>query len=277
MTTAASPTPMVRFDRVTKTFGATTVLRDLSLEVARGEKLVFVGPSGSGKSTLLRILMTLENIDAGSVEIDGQPLWHRMVNGQRKPVNRAHLQKMRDQVGMVFQMFNLFPHMTALQNVALAPRRVLRLSRREAEDRAKELLARVGLSDKIDSYPARLSGGQQQRVAIARALAMRPKLMLFDEVTSALDPELVGEVLQVIRSLASEHDLTMILVTHEMGFAREIADRVCFFEGGRIVEQGSPERVLVTPVEPRTRAFLNAVLKVDQKPALGLVADSSRR
>ncbi|MFM9844278.1 MAG: ectoine/hydroxyectoine ABC transporter ATP-binding protein EhuA [Dongiaceae bacterium] len=277
MTATPLPRPMVRFDRVTKAFGATTVLNELSLEVARGEKLVFVGPSGSGKSTLLRILMTLENIDGGSVEIDGQPLWHRIVGGQRKPADRAHLQKMRDQVGMVFQMFNLFPHMTALQNVALAPRRVLGLSRAESERRAAELLAKVGLSDKVDSYPARLSGGQQQRVAIARALAMRPKLMLFDEVTSALDPELVGEVLQVIRELAREHDLTMILVTHEMGFAREIADRVCFFEGGRIVEQGPPDRVLVSPVEPRTRAFLNAVLKIGPKPALELAADNSRR
>jgi len=269
MTGLATARPMVVFDRVTKTFGPTVVLKELSLEVARGEKLVFVGPSGSGKSTLLRIVMTLENIDSGTVEIDGQSLWHRMVDGQRRPATRSHLRKMRDQVGMVFQMFNLFPHMTALQNIALAPRRVLGLSRRDAEARAAELLAKVGLSDKLHSYPARLSGGQQQRVAIARALAMRPKLMLFDEVTSALDPELVGEVLQVIRELAHEHDLTMILVTHEMGFAREIADRVCFFEAGRIVEQGPPERVLGAPVESRTRAFLNAVLKIDQEAGRG--------
>ena len=199
---------MVRFDHVSKSFGPIRVLKDLSLDVARGEKVVFVGPSGSGKSTLLRILMTLENIDGGSVEIDGQPLWERIVNGRRLPANRRHLRKMRDQVGMVFQMFNLFPHLTALQNVALAPRRVLGWSRPEAEAQAAELLTRVGLADKLKSYPARLSGGQQQRVAIARALAMQPKLMLFDEVTSALDPELIGEVLQVIRSLAHEHDLT---------------------------------------------------------------------
>ncbi len=271
------PRPMVRFNDVDKSFGETTVLKGLSLDVARGEKVVFIGPSGSGKSTLLRILMTLEGIDSGSVEIDGQPVWHRFVNGQRQPVNRAHLRAIRDQVGMVFQMFNLFPHMTALQNVALAPRRVLKLSRQDAEARAAELLAKVGLSEKMDSYPARLSGGQQQRVAIARALAMRPKLMLFDEVTSALDPELVGEVLQVIRGLAQEHDLTMILVTHEMGFAREIADRVCFFDGGRVVEQGTPDQVLGAPSEPRTRAFLNAVLKADQKPALELVTEAGGR
>jgi polar amino acid transport system ATP-binding protein len=271
------PRPMVRFSDVVKSFGETKVLQGLSLDVARGEKVVFIGPSGSGKSTLLRILMTLEDIESGSVEIDGQPVWHRLVNGHRRPVNRAHLRAIRDQVGMVFQMFNLFPHMTALENVALAPRRVLKLSRNDAEARAAELLTKVGLSEKMDSYPARLSGGQQQRVAIARALAMRPKLMLFDEVTSALDPELVGEVLQVIRDLAQEHDLTMILVTHEMGFAREIADRVCFFDGGRIVEEGSPDRVLTAPSEPRTRAFLNAVLKPDQRPIPELAIDAGGR
>jgi polar amino acid transport system ATP-binding protein len=264
---------MVRFDRVVKRFGPLVVLDEMSLEVARGEKVVFVGPSGSGKSTLLRILMTLEGIEGGSVEIDGEPLWHRMVGGHRRPADRAHLRRMRDQVGMVFQAFNLFPHKTALENVALAPRRVLGLSKAEAEARAAELLAKVGLADKVASYPARLSGGQQQRVAIARALAMRPKLILFDEVTSALDPELVGEVLQVIRQLAHEHDLTMIVVTHEMGFAREIADRVCFFEAGRIVEQGSPEHVLGAPREARTRAFLNAVLR--SAPAGEVPADAT--
>ncbi len=269
--TQSQPThPMVRFHRVVKDFGPTRVLNELSLDVAHGEKVVFIGPSGSGKSTLLRILMTLEGIDSGSVDIDGQPVWHRLVDGQRRPANQAHLRKIREKIGMVFQMFNLFPHMTALENVSLAPRRVLGLSRQEAEARAAELLRKVGLSDKMASYPARLSGGQQQRVAIARALAMRPRLMLFDEVTSALDPELVGEVLQVIRELAHEHDLTMILVTHEMGFAREIADRVCFFEGGRIVEQGPPDLILGRPVEQRTRAFLNAVLNAEAKPDLEL-------
>lgn len=262
--------PMVRFDRVIKKFGPTMVLNELSLEVARGEKVVFIGPSGSGKSTLLRILMTLEGIDGGSAEIDGEPVWHRLQGDQRLPATRPHLQKIRTKVGMVFQMFNLFPHMTALENVALAPRRVLGLSQREAEVRAAELLGKVGLSDKVGSYPARLSGGQQQRVAIARALAMRPRLMLFDEVTSALDPELVGEVLQVIRELAHEHDLTMILVTHEMGFAREIADRVCFFEGGRIVEEGPPDLVLGRPVEQRTRTFLKAVLNAEKMPSMEL-------
>lgn len=270
MTHSRPSHPMVRFHRVVKDFGATRVLNELSLDVAHGEKVVFIGPSGSGKSTLLRILMTLEGIDGGSVDIDGQPVWSRLVDGQRRPANQAHLHKIREKVGMVFQMFNLFPHLTALENVSLAPRRVLGLSRREAEARATELLGKVGLSDKMTSYPARLSGGQQQRVAIARALAMRPRLMLFDEVTSALDPELVGEVLQVIRELAHEHDLTMILVTHEMGFAREIADRICFFEGGRIVEQGPPDLILGRPVEQRTRAFLNAVLNAEARPDLEL-------
>jgi polar amino acid transport system ATP-binding protein len=268
MTQSQPPYPMVRFHRVIKDFGPTRVLNELSLDVARGEKVVFIGPSGSGKSTLLRILMTLEAIDGGLVEIDGQSVWHRLVDGQQRPANQAHLHKIREKVGMVFQMFNLFPHMTALENVSLAPRRVLGLSREDAEVRAAELLGKVGLSDKMESYPARLSGGQQQRVAIARALAMRPRLMLFDEVTSALDPELVGEVLQVIRELAHEHDLTMILVTHEMGFAREIADRVCFFEGGRIVEQGPPDLILGRPVELRTRAFLNAVLNAEARSDL---------
>lgn len=277
MTQSRPPHPMVRFHRVIKDFGPTRVLNELSLDVAHGEKVVFIGPSGSGKSTLLRILMTLEGIDGGSVDIDGQPVWHRMVDGQQRPANQAHLQKIREKVGMVFQMFNLFPHMTALENVSLAPRRVLGLSRQEAEARAAELLRKVGLADKVASYPARLSGGQQQRVAIARALAMRPRLMLFDEVTSALDPELVGEVLQVIRELAHEHDLTMILVTHEMGFAREIADRVCFFEGGRIVEQGPPDLVLGRPVEQRTRAFLNAVLNADARPDLELTRKAQGR
>lgn len=270
MTNARPLHPMVRFHRVVKDFGPTRVLNELSLDVAHGEKVVFIGPSGSGKSTLLRILMTLEGIDGGSVDIDGQPVWSRLVDGQQRPANQAHLHKIREKVGMVFQMFNLFPHMTALENVSLAPRRVLGLSRQEAEARAAELLRKVGLSDKMTSYPARLSGGQQQRVAIARALAMRPRLMLFDEVTSALDPELVGEVLQVIRELAHEHDLTMILVTHEMGFAREIADRVCFFEGGRIVEQGPPDVILGRPVEQRTRAFLNAVLNAEARADLEL-------
>ena len=257
----AGAAPIVRFEKVRKTFGELVVLDDFDFEAARAERVAIIGPSGSGKSTLLRVLMTLERIDAGYVEVDGEPLWHMRRNGNLVPADPRHLRRARGKVGMVFQLFNLFPNMTALGNVSIAPRRVLGLSREEAEERARGMLDMVGLSDKVDSYPARLSGGQMQRVAIARALAMRPKIMLFDEVTSALDPELVGEVLNVMRRLAREHELTMLIVTHEMRFAREIADRVCFFDGGRIVEEGPPEEILSAPRNERTRAFLKAVLE----------------
>ena len=253
--------PIVRFEKVRKTFGDLVVLDDFDFEAAREERVAIIGPSGSGKSTLLRVLMTLERINAGYVEVDGEPLWHMRRNGNLVPADSRHLRRARSKVGMVFQLFNLFPNMTALGNVSIAPRRVLGLSREEAEQRAREMLDMVGLNDKIDSYPAKLSGGQMQRVAIARALAMRPKVMLFDEVTSALDPELVGEVLNVMRRLAREHELTMLIVTHEMRFAREIADRVCFFDGGRIVEEGPPAEILNAPRNERTRAFLKAVLE----------------
>ena len=252
---------MVRFEKVRKTFGPLVVLDGFDFDCTRGEKVAIIGPSGSGKSTLLRVLMTLEPIDDGYVEIDGEPLWHMRRNGNLVPADPKHLRRVRGRIGMVFQLFNLFPNMTAIRNVAIAPRRVLGLSKDESQTRAREMLEMVGLSDKIDSYPAQLSGGQMQRVAIARALAMRPKVMLFDEVTSALDPELVGEVLNVMRDLAHEHDLTMLIVTHEMRFAREIADRVCFFDAGRIVEQGPPEEMLTAPTNARTRAFLKAVLE----------------
>ncbi|HEV7372491.1 ectoine/hydroxyectoine ABC transporter ATP-binding protein EhuA [Arenibaculum sp.] len=252
---------MVRFRAVEKRYGALTVLDHLDLDVARGEKVAIIGPSGSGKSTLLRVLMTLERIDGGVIEVDGEPLTHMDRRGRLVPADERHLRRVRGKIGMVFQHFNLFPHMTALGNCIEAPIHVLGLSRREAEQRASELLAMVGLEDKVDQYPSRLSGGQQQRVAIARALAMRPKVMLFDEVTSALDPELVGEVLGVIRRLSDEHDLTMLMVTHQMGFAREFADRVCFFDQGRIAEQGPPERLFANPENERTRAFLSAVLE----------------
>jgi polar amino acid transport system ATP-binding protein len=206
--------------------------------------------------------MTLEKIDSGVVEINGVPLTHMYKNGSLIPADSKHLRRMRGNVGMVFQQFNLFPHMSVLRNIVEAPIYVLGLSRKEAEDRAIELLDMVDLADKKQSYPSQLSGGQQQRVAIARALAMRPRIMLFDEVTSALDPELVGEVLSVIRKLGKEHDLTMLMVTHQMGFAREFADRVLFFCDGRIVEQGTPQQVLLSPTNERTRMFLNAVLQV---------------
>jgi polar amino acid transport system ATP-binding protein len=253
--------PMVRFDKVTKRYGPLTVLDSLDLDIGRGEKVAIIGPSGSGKTTVLRMLMTLETIDGGVIYVDGEPLTHMERNGKLVPADKAHVRRVRSKIGMVFQSFNLFPHMTAMQNCIEAPTTVLGMKRTEAEARAAELLDMVGLSAKKDHYPSQLSGGQQQRVAIARALAMRPKIMLFDEVTSALDPELVGEVLQVIRRLGEEHDLTMLMVTHQMGFAKEFADRVCFFYQGKICEQGEPKSFFSNPQNERTRQFLRAVLE----------------
>lgn len=252
---------IVRFDDVTKRFGSFEVLRNLNFEVGQGEKVTIIGPSGSGKSTVLRVLMTLEPIQEGVIYVDNKPLWHeRNVSGDLLPASEKHLRSMRNQMGMVFQQFNLFPHMSVLRNITEAPINVLRLSKKEAKERAYGLLEMVGLTDQAEKYPTQLSGGQQQRVGIARALAMRPKIMLFDEPTSALDPELVGEVLNVIRRLATEHDLTMLLVTHEMEFARQISDRVCFFDQGRILESGPPDELLSKPKEERTQEFLHAVL-----------------
>ncbi len=253
--------PMVRFDGVTKRYGGLTVLDRLDLEVAAHEKVAIIGPSGSGKTTVLRMLMTLESIDDGVIHVDGEPLTHMARGGKLVRADRPHLRRMRGHIGMVFQHFNLFPHMTALRNCMEAPLTVLGLDKDEARERAGELLSMVGLGDKLDHYPSQLSGGQQQRVAIARALAMRPKVMLFDEVTSALDPELCGEVLSVIRALGREHRLTMLMVTHQMGFAREFADRVCFFDQGRILEQGPAEMLFTQPREARTRQFLRAVME----------------
>ena len=253
--------PIVQFQAVTKRFGELVVLDALDLDVAPNEQLVIIGPSGSGKSTLLRLLMTLEHPNDGYIKVDGDYLYHMERGGQLVEADLRHIRKVRANIGMVFQQFNLFPHMTALRNVTEAPRHVLGLSKDEARERAVELLGLVGLGEKLDSYPSQLSGGQQQRVAIARALAMRPRIMLFDEVTSALDPELVGEVLGVMRTLAVEHDQTMLIVTHEMSFARDIADRVCFFDKGRIVEQGPPSQIFSEPREERTREFLRAVLE----------------
>jgi len=259
-TEASVEAPMVQFRDVTKRYGDLTVLDHLDLDVQAGEKVAIIGPSGSGKSTLLRALMTLENIDEGVIMVDGEPLTHMPdAGGQLVPASARHQRSVRGKVGMVFQSFNLFPHMNALQNVMEAPVQVLGLPKAQARERAEELLAMVGLEDKLDHYPSQLSGGQQQRVAIARALAMRPKVMLFDEVTSALDPELCGEVLNVIRRLGDAHSLTMLMVTHQMGFAREFADRVCFFNQGRIHEQGSPDELFGNPQQERTQAFLSAV------------------
>ena len=255
--------PMVRFMHVTKSYGSLTVLDDLNLDVAEGEMVTVIGPSGSGKTTVLRMLMTLETINGGVIYVDGKPLTHMERNGRLVPADERHLRRMRSSIGMCFQHFNLFPHMTALQNCMEGPVQVLGLPKAEARDRAEELLAMVGMIDKKDQHPSRLSGGQQQRVAIARALAMRPKVMLFDEVTSALDPEVIGEVTNVIRKLVAEHNLTMLMVTHQMGFARDIADRVCFFYRGRIEEQGPPDQLFGNPQRERTQQFLSAVKEAD--------------
>ena len=252
--------PIVSFQDVTKSYGNFTVLDHLNLDVTPGEKVAIIGPSGSGKSTLLRVLMTLEGIDDGLIRIEDDLLTHMPNrNGVLVPANDRHIRRVRGKIGMVFQSFNLFPHMTALQNVIEAPVQVLGMKPAEARERAADLLELVGLGSKLGHYPSQLSGGQQQRVAIARALAMRPKVMLFDEVTSALDPELCGEVLNVIRKLGSEHNLTMLMVTHQMGFAREFADRVCFFYKGQIHEQATPAQIFEHPQQERTCAFLSAV------------------
>jgi polar amino acid transport system ATP-binding protein len=251
--------PAVRIEAVHKRFGGTEVLRGVSLQVQAGGVLCLLGPSGSGKSTLLRCINHLEKIDAGRLCVGGELAGYRQAGDTLHELPEREVARKRAQIGMVFQRFNLFAHLTALQNVAEAPIRVRGLRRPEAQARARALLDQVGLSDKLAEYPARLSGGQQQRVAIARALAMDPTLMLFDEPTSALDPELVGEVLDVMRRLARQ-GMTMIVVTHEIGFAREVADAVAFMDSGMIVEHGPPEEVLERPRHERTRAFLSKVL-----------------
>ena len=251
---------LVKFSEVTKQYGDLVVLDKLNLEVKKNEMVSIIGPSGSGKTTVLRVLMTLEKINQGVIYLDNEPLTHMSQNGELVEASEKYLRERRSKIGMVFQQFNLFPHMTTLQNCTEAPIQVLGLKKEEAEERALDLLELVGLTDKKDEHPTRLSGGQQQRVAIARALAMRPKVMLLDEITSSLDPEVVGEVLNVIRSLNQEHNLTMVMVTHQMGFAREISDRVCFFYEGKIFEQGPPEQIFGNPQNERTKQFLNAVL-----------------
>ncbi|MEY1675117.1 MULTISPECIES: amino acid ABC transporter ATP-binding protein [Gordonia] len=254
-----SPTPMVVADRVCKSFGSVQVLKGISLEVARGEVLCLIGPSGSGKSTFLRCVNHLEVVNAGRLYVDGDLIGYRERSGKLYEMSAKDAATQRRDIGMVFQHFNLFPHRTALENVIEAPMQVKRQSRSEAVDKARYLLDRVGLSTRADAYPAQLSGGQQQRVAIARALAMDPKLMLFDEPTSALDPELVGDVLKVMRELAAS-GMTMMVVTHEMGFAREVADQLVFMDGGVVVERGDPREVLSDPKEQRTREFLSKLL-----------------
>jgi len=258
-TGAATAVPMVVAEAVSKSFGSNEVLKGISLEVKRGEVMCLVGPSGSGKSTFLRCINHLEIVSAGRLSVDGELIGYRESNGKLYEMHPKEAARQRRNIGMVFQRFNLFPHMTALQNVMEAPIRVKGLSKSAVEANARALLARVGLAERADYYPAHLSGGQQQRVAIARALAMEPKLMLFDEPTSALDPELVGEVLDVMQGLARE-GMTMIVVTHEMGFAREVADSLVFMDGGVVVESGVPTEVLANPKHARTQAFLSKVL-----------------
>lgn len=255
----ADTRPMIKADNVHKSFGHLEVLKGINLEVPRGEVMTLLGPSGSGKSTFLRLINHLETITAGRLSVDGHLVGYREEHGRLHELREAQVARMRSEIGMVFQRFNLFPHMTALQNIMAAPIGVKGEKKDVAKDRAVRLLERVGLSDKTHAFPNSLSGGQQQRVAIARALAMEPKLMLFDEPTSALDPELVGEVLDVMKDLAST-GMTMIVVTHEMGFAREVADSVVFMDEGVVVEAGKPNQVLADPQHPRTKSFLSKVL-----------------
>jgi polar amino acid transport system ATP-binding protein len=251
---------MLKAESVHKRFGRLEVLKGVSIDVPAGDVLCMIGPSGSGKSTFLRCVNHLEKIDQGRLWVDGELIGYRQEAGRLHELRESEIVRSRAKIGMVFQRFNLFPHMTAIDNVRLAQETVLRRKSDEAEAKAQALLARVGLADKMDEYPARLSGGQQQRVAIARALAMDPKLMLFDEVTSALDPELVTEVLDVMRELADE-GMTMVVVTHEMGFARDVGDHLVFMDEGVIVEEGRPAQMLDSPREERTKRFLGLVLE----------------
>jgi polar amino acid transport system ATP-binding protein len=251
--------PMVRCIDVHKKYGKLEVLRGLTMDVGRGEVVVVIGPSGSGKSTLLRCINHLERLDFGYIYVDGALVGYRVKDEKLIEDSEPEIARKRAEIGLVFQRFNLFPHLTALGNVIEAPVHVQKVPKEQAEELGRELLARVGLSEKADVHPGKLSGGQQQRVAIARALAMRPKLMLFDEPTSALDPELVGEVLDVMKGLAQD-GMTMIVVTHEMGFAREVAQRAVFIDEGVIVEQGTPEDLLLRPQQERTKAFLSRIL-----------------
>lgn len=251
--------PIIKFDKVVKRFGSLTVLDQLDFEVAKGEKVTIIGPSGSGKSTVLRILMTLEKIQEGVVYVGGEPLWHEERGGSLQPAGEKHLRKMREQLGMVFQQFNLFPHLTVLQNLTLAQTWVRKRTKTEAENKAFELLERVGIREQASKFPGQLSGGQQQRVALARSLAMDPRIMLFDEPTSALDPEMIKEVLDAMKELA-ESGMTMMVVTHEMGFARKVADRIVFMDEGEIVEVGERGTFFDNPQTDRAKAFLSKIL-----------------
>lgn len=255
-----SSEPMIVFEGVEKRFGANVVLSDLDFTVAPGEHVTLIGPSGSGKTTILRLLMCLEQLDGGTIRVAGRYLSHMEKGGRLVPADEKHSHEVRRRIGMVFQQFNLFPNMTVRGNLVEAPTRVLGLSKDEANARAVELLDLVGLEEKIDEHPSRLSGGQQQRVAIARALAMRPDVLLLDEVTSALDPELVAGVLKLLRDIGETTDITILCVTHEMGFARDFSHRVMMFDGGRVIEDAPPDRLFTEPEHPRTAEFLKAVL-----------------
>jgi polar amino acid transport system ATP-binding protein len=250
---------MVRSEQVHKRFGSLEVLKGIDLSVERGTVCCMLGPSGSGKSTFLRCINHLEKVDAGRLSVDGELVGYRQKGEVLYELNDRQIAGRRAQIGMVFQRFNLFPHLTAKENITIAPVTVKKVAKAQAAERAVTLLQRVGLADKADNYPSQLSGGQQQRVAIARALAMDPKLMLFDEPTSALDPELVGEVLDVMRDLASD-GMTMVVVTHEIGFAREVGDTLVFMDGGEVLESGNPREVLANPTNPRFQDFLSKVL-----------------
>lgn len=249
--------PIVKYSNVTKSFGEVDVLKGINLDIAPAEKIALIGPSGSGKTTIIRLLMTLEEPTSGVIEVNGENLWQMEKKGKLVRANEKHLREIRGDIGMVFQHFNLFPHMTILENCMTGPINVKGQPKEEARKLAIEMLEKVGLGDKIDNYPNQLSGGQKQRVAMARALVMRPKVMLFDEVTSALDPELVGEVLEVIREIAEDGEMAMVLVTHEMDFARDVADRIIFLENGVISEQGTPEEVLGNTESERLQKFLS--------------------
>ena len=252
--------PMVKAEDVHKRFGRLEVLKGISLEVQPGEVMCLLGPSGSGKTTFIRCINHLEKIDGGRIEVNGQLIGYRQKGDKLVEDSARNIARQRTQIGMVFQRFNLFPHKTALENVIEAPVNVRGLKKSQAIPEGQALLARVGLADKADTYPGKLSGGQQQRVAIARALAMKPSLMLFDEPTSALDPEVIGEVLDVMKALAVDFGTTMIVVTHEMGFAREVGDRVVMMDDGKIIEEGTPEHFFTAPREERTKQFLAAIL-----------------
>lgn len=254
--------PIASMRNIVKIYGTRTILDHVDLDVKAGEKVALIGPSGSGKTTILRLMIGLTPPEEGTIEIEGEYLWHtKKPDGTLVPAGEAHARKVRRSLGMVFQQFNLFPHMTALQNVQEPAQMALGLSKEASEERAVSMLREVGLAAHMHQRPAQLSGGQQQRVAIARSLALRPKIMLFDEVTSALDPELVGEVLRVMRDLAHHTEMSMLIVTHEMSFAADIADRVLMFDHGKIVEQGPPDAVLKNPQNPRTRQFLRALIE----------------